>query len=216
MMTVWPWWSGSLALSVLTLGYWAAFKRPLGVSGSWARIVMWRNDRAVGRAEAPFRSNPQLLKDALMAATVAHFGEQAVQEALAARRSTGGAPQTAAAREPAKLAARIPWTAHLTFLVMIAVGGLLTSALSSGIHPQFDLGALHKQLFGAGFGNWMTLFVGGGLVGFGTQLAGGCTSGHGLSGCSRLVPSSLAAIGIAFGTATAVSLLVSFTGASAL
>ena len=38
-----------------------------------------------------------------------------------------------------------------------------------------------------------TLIVGGLLVGFGTRLAGGCTSGHGVCGLARLSPRSLAA-----------------------
>ncbi len=40
--------------------------------------------------------------------------------------------------------------------------------------------------------NW-TLLVGGLLVGFGTVLGSGCTSGHGVCGTSRFSPRSLAA-----------------------
>ncbi len=52
------------------------------------------------------------------------------------------------------------------------------------------------------------LFVGGVLVGFGTRLAGGCSSGHGLSGCGRLRPVSMVATAIFFGTAVVVSFLL--------
>jgi uncharacterized membrane protein YedE/YeeE len=52
------------------------------------------------------------------------------------------------------------------------------------------------------------LFVGGVLVGFGTRLAGGCSSGHGLNGCGRLRPVSLVATAVFFGTAVAVSFLL--------
>ncbi len=38
------------------------------------------------------------------------------------------------------------------------------------------------------------LFVGGLLVGFGTRYAGGCTSGHAISGLSNLQPASLVAV----------------------
>ena len=38
-----------------------------------------------------------------------------------------------------------------------------------------------------------TLILGGLLVGFGTRLANGCTSGHGVCGLARLSPRSLAA-----------------------
>jgi uncharacterized membrane protein YedE/YeeE len=52
------------------------------------------------------------------------------------------------------------------------------------------------------------LFAGGVLVGFGTRLAGGCSSGHGLSGCGRLRPVSLLATAVFFGTAAVVSFLL--------
>jgi len=41
--------------------------------------------------------------------------------------------------------------------------------------------------------NALTLIAGGLLVGFGTRLANGCTSGHGVCGTARLSPRSLAA-----------------------
>jgi uncharacterized protein len=41
--------------------------------------------------------------------------------------------------------------------------------------------------------NLVTLIAGGLLVGFGTRLANGCTSGHGVCGLARLSPRSLAA-----------------------
>jgi hypothetical protein len=41
------------------------------------------------------------------------------------------------------------------------------------------------------------------LVGFGTRLGGGCTSGHGVCGMSRLSPRSLAATGIFMAVAAA-------------
>lgn len=40
---------------------------------------------------------------------------------------------------------------------------------------------------------WPVLIVAGLLVGFGTRLGAGCTSGHGVCGLSRLSPRSLAA-----------------------
>ena len=42
-------------------------------------------------------------------------------------------------------------------------------------------------------GTTVTLLVSGLLVGFGTRLASGCTSGHGVCGLARLSPRSLAA-----------------------
>ena len=50
----------------------------------------------------------------------------------------------------------------------------------------------------------LPLLIGGGLlVGFGTRLGSGCTSGHGVCGLARLSPRSLAATGIFMATAAA-------------
>jgi len=48
------------------------------------------------------------------------------------------------------------------------------------------------------------LVTGGLLVGFGTRLGSGCTSGHGICGLSRLSPRSLVATGVFMATAAAV------------
>ena len=215
MMTYWSWWLGALALAGLTLAFWLSFNRTLGVSGSWARLVMWREDRFIKLSEAPFRNNPEMLKDALMAATIMEFGERAVANALASHKVRHGASAVAQPLNPPPkaLPSRAPWTAHFTFLAMLVAGGFLSGA--AGGTPQFDLGEVHTRLFGTGMGNWITLIVGGAMVGFGTQMAGGCTSGHGLSGCSRLVPASLIATATFFGTAVVVSLLIHFFGGAA-
>ena len=42
-------------------------------------------------------------------------------------------------------------------------------------------------------GNWVVIAVAGVLVGFGTRLGGGCTSGHGICGIARQSPRSIAA-----------------------
>jgi uncharacterized membrane protein YedE/YeeE len=72
------------------------------------------------------------------------------------------------------------------------------SLLSLGLH---DLsGLVPPELFGwsalsTGRG-WMTLVVGGFLVGFGARWAGGCTSGHAISGLAAMqLPSLIAVLG---------------------
>lgn len=47
---------------------------------------------------------------------------------------------------------------------------------------------------------WAVPLVAGLLVGFGSRLGGGCTSGHGVSGLARLSPRSLAAVAGFMGT----------------
>jgi uncharacterized protein len=44
-------------------------------------------------------------------------------------------------------------------------------------------------------GSFVTIVVGGLLVGFGARLGGGCTSGHGICGIARLSARSIAATG---------------------
>lgn len=45
-------------------------------------------------------------------------------------------------------------------------------------------------------GSYITIVVGGLLVGFGARLGNGCTSGHGICGIARLSPRSIAATGM--------------------
>lgn len=55
---------------------------------------------------------------------------------------------------------------------------------------------LFPGLFEASYGGSLTVALAAGLlVGFGTQLGNGCTSGHGVCGISRLSPRSLVATG---------------------
>ncbi|PBS12691.1 hypothetical protein CMZ82_08250 [Lysobacteraceae bacterium NML93-0792] len=49
--------------------------------------------------------------------------------------------------------------------------------------------------------SWPLLVAGGLLVGYGTRLGSGCTSGHGVCGLARLSPRSLAATGVFMATA---------------
>ena len=44
--------------------------------------------------------------------------------------------------------------------------------------------------------NWSLIIAGGLLVGFGTRLGSGCTSGHGVCGLARLSPRSMASVGL--------------------
>lgn len=53
--------------------------------------------------------------------------------------------------------------------------------LSAGIGIQW----LHPEVFTAGPAHTCLLVIGGLLVGFGTRLGNGCTSGHGVCGISR-------------------------------
>lgn len=109
---------------------------------------------------------------------------------------------------------------NLWFLVGSVVGGYIAAHFLSSPQPitlsgatQADLARLHIAFDGklepAAIFNWnflatsrgLLLFVGGGfLIGFGTKYAGGCTSGHAISGLSNLQwPSLIAVIGFFIG-----------------
>jgi uncharacterized membrane protein YedE/YeeE len=77
------------------------------------------------------------------------------------------------------------------------LGGLLAGALLLALFAPGTLQAPGSS--------WSVVVAGGLLVGVGTRLASGCTSGHGVCGVSRLSGRSLAATltFMAFGIATA-------------
>ena len=77
-----------------------------------------------------------------------------------------------------------------------------------GIHTPINIaegsGYVPQEIFGAenafSILNLSVLIVGGFLVGFGARWAGGCTSGHAISGLSNLqIPSLIAVIGFFIG-----------------
>jgi len=206
------WWLTAIALSAITLFYWLIIKRPLGVSGSWARIVLWKREAFIKKADQPFHAKPNSMVDALMIATLEQFGEEEVQEAL--KKHSGEIPGLSSETKKAEtisIPGRLPWTGHLLFLAMLPVGGFIAAVATNSLQLQFSLGELHSSFFGSGFSYILTLLFGGTLIGFGTQLAGGCTTGHGLSGASRLVPASLVATASFFGSAVIISLILHFT-----
>lgn len=204
-----PWWITAILLAFITLGFYLANNRTLGVSGSWTRVVQFRGDKDLDEAQDMFAKRPKLFEDALMAATIEHFGEAEVNRFLESRHQHKPEPEEA---QPAPAVNRVHWTVHLAFLVSLILGGLIGTIIRGDVGIQMGMGSVHSELFGEGFAYLMTLFIGGGLVGFGTQLAGGCTSGHGLSGVSRLVPASLLATVSFFGAAIVFSMAIHYLG----
>jgi uncharacterized protein len=78
------------------------------------------------------------------------------------------------------------------FIVGLVLGALAFSALGGNVdHIVIEA-------------DYALLVVGGLLVGFGTRLGGGCTSGHGVCGLSRLSPRAFAATAL-FMTSAAVT-----------
>ena len=83
-------------------------------------------------------------------------------------------------------------------------GALLAAALRGGPAVTTGYGALGRALPA---GALVAALVAGGVVmGYGARWAGGCTSGHGMSGIASRSPASVAATATFFGTAVAVTL----------
>ena len=111
MTTYLPWWITAISLALITLGFYFANNRTLGVSGSWTRVVQWRSDKALNEDLSSFVKKPKLFEDALMAATIEAFGEDQVTRFLESRHKHK--PEAAEDKAPATVAKRAHWTVHL-------------------------------------------------------------------------------------------------------
>ena len=92
-------------------------------------------------------------------------------------------------------------------VIGVLLGGTLFAVLAGG--PDFTgYGWLTQALHGGDQLLIVPILLGAGvLIGYGAKLAGGCTSGNGLSGTALMSPGSLAATGTFFATAIVVSFL---------
>jgi uncharacterized membrane protein YedE/YeeE len=99
---------------------------------------------------------------------------------------------------------------RLWFTLGLPLGGLLAVTLhGGGFQPNFDLGEMYSSVMPeAGWARALILFASGGLIGFGSRMAGGCTSGHSIVGMALMAPSSLlASVGFFVGGTIAVQAL---------
>ncbi len=97
------------------------------------------------------------------------------------------------------------------FFIGIVLGAFAHAMLSGTFAPSFAHGGFDAR-FGAALDTKAPLLLGAGLlIGFGARWAGGCTSGHGICGMSRLSPGSLAATMTFVGTAVVVAQIITRT-----
>lgn len=80
------------------------------------------------------------------------------------------------------------------FLAGLIVGGVLSAAFGGGFHFTWNLGMFDERIGLPPEGKLLWMFAGGLFIGFGTRLAGGCTSGHGIFGLSNFEKSSFASV----------------------
>ena len=97
-------------------------------------------------------------------------------------------------------------------------GGLLLgsagAALSRGAFGQGGYGQLANALPPALL--LPVLLLGGVMIGYGARFAGGCTSGHGISGCSSLSQGSFTTTAVFFSTAVAATWVLHLLSGGAL
>ena len=91
------------------------------------------------------------------------------------------------------------------FAIGLFAGGAVFALIAGG--PDFHGYGWLTDAFDGSSQVWIVpiLFVAGILVGYGAKVAGGCTSGNGLSGTATFSPGSLAATATFFATAIVVS-----------
>lgn len=187
-----PFWAGGLALTSIVLFHYGLTRTQLGVSGRMTALVNRGREKLSGEPEI---SETDLVA-AMRAMTAAEFGEESV----------GAAPAPTA--ESRAVVTTPPWV-HVVFFAGLVLGGLL-AALAVGrfaVVPRLS-GGLFDATFHSGAAGYLTLALGGILVGVGTRMGGGCTSGHGLIGVPRMQPGSLLATASFFGTGIVVSFVL--------
>lgn len=102
-----------------------------------------------------------------------------------------------AARATGIAAGGTPWSIASTFVVGLPLGASLVTLATGPVATRFPASIA-------------ALVIGGLIVGFGTRMGSGCTSGHGVCGLSRLSPRSIAATAsfMAAGFATVAAMRV--------
>ncbi|MCC6873089.1 MAG: YeeE/YedE family protein [Sandaracinaceae bacterium] len=197
---------GALLGTVVALHY-VLLDRLMAVSGRFTALV----DRLRNGPPAPVESldmSPEELEEALLETMRAQFGSQFGSQ-VGSQVVSGAPPSATPSAALRRLKAPQGLLAHAVFLGALGVGGLVV-ALATG---RFELtptlrGAQFAATLGSGAGALLPLFAGGLLVGFGTRMCGGCTSGHGLCGVSRAQKGSLVATAVFFGTGALTALLL--------
>ena len=225
-MRLLTWWQGALLLGVFPLLHWWLSGKPLAVSGRVTALIDWaRRPPVAPDALVPGAAgDDEELLAALAEATAAEFGPLSdAQPAVPSEEVTALAPRAEATALPPLAEAtalpplpapaplpppptRQPVWYNVVFFGGLLLGGSLSALWRGDLHLRGPE-ASFTRLFGGGSTRAALVLLGGGfLVGLGTRMAGGCTSGHGLCGVSRLQRGSLLSTAAFFGAAVLASL----------
>jgi uncharacterized membrane protein YedE/YeeE len=189
----WPWWLGAIGVGAVATSYPLVSGRLLGVSSLYASLV---------EKKAPPAPPLSELERALLAETEAEFGPSAT-------------PMESSKLEDRVARGRVEAERFRPlFLAGMVLGPLLAAAFAGELRASFTLGqSFDSRYGGGGVLPVAVLVLSGILIGFGTRLAGGCTSGHGISGLARGQAGSILTTFVFWGTALAVTwLFVSLRG----
>lgn len=104
-----------------------------------------------------------------------------------------------AARATGLLSSGAPRGVAVAFIIGLPLGAWIVALLSGGVPATFPAPGL--------------LIVAGLIVGFGTRLGSGCTSGHGVCGLSRLSRRSIMVTALFMGSGFATVALMRLAGA---
>lgn len=102
----------------------------------------------------------------------------------------------------------LSWDYGVWFLIGIPLGAFV-AAVTSGTFQVELVPDVWRERFGGSVGKrFAAAFLGGIVIMYGARLAGGCTSGHGISGGLQLALSSWVFLIVMFATGLAVSALM--------
>ncbi|MGE0285012.1 MAG: YeeE/YedE thiosulfate transporter family protein [Bradyrhizobium sp.] len=102
----------------------------------------------------------------------------------------------------------LKWDYGVWFLVGIPLGAFVSAVLSGTWRLEL-VPDVWKERFGPSVTKrFIAAFLGGAVIMYGARLAGGCTSGHGISGGLQLALSSWLFLGVMFATGLVVSALM--------
>jgi uncharacterized membrane protein YedE/YeeE len=100
------------------------------------------------------------------------------------------------------------WDYSVLFLVGIMAGAFVSSLVTGTFHFEIVPRFWRERFGGSIVKRLVASFLGGAMLMYGARLAGGCTSGHGISGGLQLALSSWVFLAVTFASALAASALV--------
>jgi uncharacterized protein len=96
---------------------------------------------------------------------------------------------------------------QFALVLMLPVGAWIAARLSGSKHVEHMPAIWQERIGGGRLRRYLWSFVGGAVLLFGARLAGGCTSGHGISGGLQLSVASWVFLAAMFASGVATALL---------